>query len=635
MGDGAAGDGTAGDGAGGVGRVLAGRYRVTGQLGRGGMGVVWRAVDNVLGREVALKELRTYTDAGSSELDDLRTRMQREARAAARVRHPGVVAVHDVAQHEGRPVIVMELVEGPSLDDVLHERGTLEPREAAAIGAKVMDALAAAHQAGVLHRDVKPGNVLLEQGGERVVLTDFGIAAMEDPGDGASTHLTGSGELVGSLDYLAPERARGEQPGPASDVWALGATLYAAVEGAVPFRRTSTWSTLTAIVADPLPEPRRAGPLAPALAELMHKDPGQRADAARATALLEAVAAGTAPPAASVTMLLGNAGGPAAAPSGVPQPPGEPAQSTESSPHGAAHAGPPPAPGRSDPPLQHPGVQGQYGGQQATPGAYVAHEAHGRADTDTDRHTVRTRAARTRSRALIVAAVAAVVLAGAGVTYAVVGQGGENNGPRADGSSGKDSASSGSRQQGGKDAGGKSQDGDRYAGGRDDDKTGPGSAGNSSGDDGKAGQGGDGSLGADGGSGGLDSGGHSAPGAGGGTGGADGGGGSAAAGADASGGGGSGPLPVCNDKGGGKFGCSVWKTATSYNAAHKPVGKLNAGSNYFFCQKKLSHRETSGRWTNVWWAKTDDDSGNAKVFVSVVYIRGGNNDRPVPGLPTC
>jgi len=641
MGDGTAGEGTAGhgaagDGAGGVGRVLAGRYRITGQLGRGGMGVVWRAVDNVLGREVAVKELRTYTDAGSSELDDLRTRMQREARAAARVRHPGVVAVHDVAQHEGRPVIVMELVEGPSLDDVLRERGTLEPREAAAIGAKVMDALAAAHQAGVLHRDVKPGNVLLEQGGERVVLTDFGIAAMEDPGDGASTHLTGSGELVGSLDYLAPERARGEQPRPASDVWALGATLYAAVEGAAPFRRTSTWSTLTAIVADPLPEPRRAGPLAPALAELMDKDPGQRADAARATALLEAVAAGKAPPAASGTMLLGHAGGPAAPPSGVPKPPGEPAQSTEPSSHGAAHAGPPPGPGPSDPPLQHPGVQGQYGGQQAAPGAYGAHQAHGRPETDTDRHTVRTRAARTRSRALVAAAVAAVVLAGAGVTYAVVGQGGENNGARADGGSGTGSAASGSQQQDGKGAGGKSQDGDRYPSGRDDDKTGPGAAaGNSSGgDDGKVTQGGGGSQGADGGTGGLDSGG-SAPGAGGGTGGADGGGGSATGGADASGGGAPGPLPVCNAKGGGKFDCSVWKTATSYNGAHKPVGKLNAGTNYFFCQKKLAHRETSGRWTNVWWAKTDDDSGNAKVFVSVVYIRGGNNNEPVPGLPTC
>lgn len=131
---------------------LAGRYRLIEQLGRGGMGVVWRAVDEVLGREVAVKELRTYSDMSAPELGDLRLRMQREARAAARVRHPGVVAVHDVTEHEGRPVIVMELVEGPSLDGVLAERGALDAREAAAIGARVLEALAAAHRAGVLHR---------------------------------------------------------------------------------------------------------------------------------------------------------------------------------------------------------------------------------------------------------------------------------------------------------------------------------------------------------------------------------------------------------------------------------------------------------------------------------------------------
>ncbi|WP_159062452.1 serine/threonine-protein kinase, partial [Streptomyces caniscabiei] len=275
----------------GAGRILAGRYRIVEQLGRGGMGVVWRAVDEVLHREVALKELRTYTDAGAPELADLGLRMQREARAAARVRHPGVVAVHDVAEVDGRPLIVMELVDGPSLDDVLNDRGLLDPREAAAIGAKVMDALAAAHRVGVLHRDVKPGNILLDRSG-RVVLTDFGIATMENPGDGSATHLTRSGELVGSLDYLAPERAQGNDPGPASDVWALGATLYAAVEGSSPFRRTSTWSTLTAIVSDALPEPRRAGPLGPVLRQLMDKRPEFRPDADRARELLEAVAAG-------------------------------------------------------------------------------------------------------------------------------------------------------------------------------------------------------------------------------------------------------------------------------------------------------------------------------------------------------
>ncbi|EFL21525.1 putative serine/threonine protein kinase, partial [Streptomyces himastatinicus ATCC 53653] len=276
------------------GRLLGGRYRVTEQIGRGGMGVVCRAMDEVLGREVAVKVLRAYTDASGAELADLRTRMQREARAAARIRHSGVITVHDVADEDGLPVIVMELIDGPSLDDVIDERGVVDPLEAARIGAKVADALAAGHDAGVLHRDVKPGNVLLDRGG-RVVLTDFGIASMEAPDDGATTKLTRSGELIGSLDYLAPERAQGQEPGPASDVWALGMTLYAAVEGSSPFRRTSVWSTLTAIVTEPLPEPRLAGPLAPVLRELMDKDPEGRPTAAEARQLLEAVAAGAAP----------------------------------------------------------------------------------------------------------------------------------------------------------------------------------------------------------------------------------------------------------------------------------------------------------------------------------------------------
>ncbi|WP_190184209.1 serine/threonine-protein kinase [Streptomyces cirratus] len=275
--------------------MLGGRYRVTSMIGRGGMGVVARAEDTLLSREVAVKVLRAYTDAGAPELADLRARMQREAQAAARIRHNGVVTVHDVTEERGLPVIVMELVDGPSLDDVLTERGTLDPYEAAAIGAKLADALDAAHRAGVLHRDVKPGNVLLERGG-RVVLTDFGIATMDGPGDEALAKLTRSGELVGSLDYLPPERAQGQEPGPACDIWSLGMTLYAAVEGTSPFRRTSVYSTLSAIVTDPLPEPRRAGPLGPVLRALMAKDPAHRPTADRARAMLAEPAAGGAPP---------------------------------------------------------------------------------------------------------------------------------------------------------------------------------------------------------------------------------------------------------------------------------------------------------------------------------------------------
>ncbi|MFF4850475.1 serine/threonine-protein kinase [Streptomyces sp. NPDC001194] len=283
-----------------VGTVLGGRYRVTELIGRGGMGVVARAVDEALGREVAVKVLRVYTDASPAELADMRSRMRREAQAAARIRHVGVVTVYDVTEEQGLPVIVMELVDGPSLDDVVTGRGALDPYEAASIGAKLMGALDAAHKAGILHRDVKPGNVLLERGG-RVVLTDFGIATMHAPGDEEMAKLTRSGQLVGSLDYLPPERAQGREPGPASDIWSLGMTLYAAVEGVSPFRRTSVWSTLAAIVAEPLPAPRRAGPLGPVLQALMAKEPEHRPTADQARAMLEAVAAGGPPPAAHHT----------------------------------------------------------------------------------------------------------------------------------------------------------------------------------------------------------------------------------------------------------------------------------------------------------------------------------------------
>ncbi|MYT22550.1 protein kinase, partial [Streptomyces sp. SID7760] len=290
---------TAGEANGGelVGRVLGGRYRVTAMIGRGGMGVVARAVDELLGREVAVKVMRAYTDASGPELADLRARMQREAQAAARIRHAGVVTVHDVTEEAGLPVIVMELVDGPSLDEVLERRGPLEPHEAAAIGAKLMDALDAAHRAGVLHRDVKPANVLLEPDG-RVVLTDFGIAAVQDAADEDMAKLTRSGSIVGSLDYLPPERAQGREPGPASDIWSLGMTLYAAVEGVYPFRRTSAWSTLSAIVTEPLPEPRRAGALTPVLRALMAKEPQSRPSAGRAREMLRAVAEGGDPHAA-------------------------------------------------------------------------------------------------------------------------------------------------------------------------------------------------------------------------------------------------------------------------------------------------------------------------------------------------
>ncbi|MFG2621232.1 serine/threonine-protein kinase [Streptomyces sp. NPDC048507] len=384
-----------------IGKVLGGRYRVTSVVGRGGMGVVARAVDELLAREVAVKVLRAYTDSSDAELTDLRTRMEREAQAAARIRHGGVVTVHDVTHEQGLPVIVMELVDGPSLDEVVTRRGPLDPHEAAAIGARLMDALDAAHRAGVLHRDVKPGNVLLERDG-RVVLTDFGIATIEAAGDDAVAKLTRSGELVGSLDYLPPERAQGREPGPASDIWSLGMTLYAAVEGVSPFRRTSVWSTLAAIVGDPLPEPRRAGPLAPVLRALMAKDPAHRPTADRARAMLEQVAAGggTAPPAAAPAPVVPVAPETPAAPA-VPATP-------------VPGFGPPPPAGfdtggESFPqpyaPTPHPGFP---------PSGFPPGPPSGPPPPAVDRP---------RRRRAVVAAAAVVVLAAGGVGYAVTSGG--------------------------------------------------------------------------------------------------------------------------------------------------------------------------------------------------------------------
>ncbi len=396
---------TAGEAHGGelTGKVLGGRYRVTSVIGRGGMGVVARAVDELLNREVAVKVLRAFTDTSAAELADVRARMQREAQAAARIRHSGVVTVHDVTEEQGLPVIVMELVDGPSLDDVLTERGTLEPHEAAAIGAKLMDALDAAHRVGVLHRDVKPGNVLIEHGG-RVVLTDFGIASMEASGDDAMAKLTQSGQLVGSLDYLPPERAQGREPGPASDIWSLGMTLYAAVEGTSPFRRTSAWSTLSAIVTEPLPEPRRAGLLAPVLQALMAKEPENRPTAEQARGMLERVASGG-------TVHLASA---APTPAPAPAPPAGPGP--------AAAAAPVPGFG---PPL-FPQPEPPHGGyvQPDLPPTLPQHGAPGAGHAGVPApETGRTAARRARRRGnrTVVAAAAAVALlaAGGGITYAL------------------------------------------------------------------------------------------------------------------------------------------------------------------------------------------------------------------------
>ncbi|NUK87523.1 serine/threonine-protein kinase, partial [Streptomyces lunaelactis] len=277
-------------------RVVAGRYRLLSPLGEGGMGIVWRARDEVLNREVAVKEVRAPTALGEADERRLYARLEREAWAAGRISHRNVVTVYDVATEDGRPWIVMELVRGLALSDVLDAEGPVTPQRAAHVGAEILAALRAAHEAGVLHRDVKPGNVLIANDG-RVVLTDFGIAMVE-----GTSNLTMTGELIGSPEFLAPERAMGRTPGPESDLWSLGVLLYAAVEGNSPFRQNTPLSTLRAVVDEELPPPRRAGPLAPVIAGLLRKDPAERLSAEEAGHQLRVVGAGgtvrTVPPAA-------------------------------------------------------------------------------------------------------------------------------------------------------------------------------------------------------------------------------------------------------------------------------------------------------------------------------------------------
>ncbi|WTN46689.1 serine/threonine protein kinase [Streptomyces sp. NBC_00631] len=253
--------------------MVAGRYRLYGVLGRGGMGTVWRAHDQLLDRPVAVKELHILT-AGDEEHRTRLRRAIREARAVARVPHPHVVGVHDLVEYEDRLWIVMELVDGPSLAHRIAESGPLTPEQTAAIGLQVLDALEAVHAVGALHRDVKPGNVLLRRDGS-AVLTDFGIAALDD-GD----FLTTTGEFVGSLEFMAPERVTGAEAGPASDLWSLGVTLATVCGGHSPFRRPAGPATLHAVAYEEPVLPERLGPLRPVVGALLRKSPKERPAAA-------------------------------------------------------------------------------------------------------------------------------------------------------------------------------------------------------------------------------------------------------------------------------------------------------------------------------------------------------------------
>ncbi|MFF8041179.1 MULTISPECIES: serine/threonine-protein kinase [Streptomyces] len=255
------------------------------------MGTVWRSYDELLGRQVAVKRLHVSPQLEPDELARRNERTRREAQSAARINHPNVVSVHDVVDDAGLPCIVMEYVPSVTLGDLIKEAtlsdGAVPLGEVARIGRGMVAALRAAHSAGVLHRDVKPGNVLLGEDG-RVVLTDFGIAVAT----GTST-LTKTGELIGSIDYLAPERVRGGTPGPASDLWALGATLYQALEGRPPFRKLTAVETAYSIAVDPLDPPRNAGALTGLIEALLAKDPADRPSAQAVEQALRAPAAHT------------------------------------------------------------------------------------------------------------------------------------------------------------------------------------------------------------------------------------------------------------------------------------------------------------------------------------------------------
>lgn len=273
-------------------RLIDNRFELLERLGGGGMGLVWRARDTMLHREVALKEVRppdpAMAAANPEAAHELRERVLREARALARLQHPHVAVIHhivDTPDHP-HPWLVMELVSGGSLADRI-ARGPLTVPEAARIGRGVLSALRAAHAAGIQHRDVKPGNVLLRADGTPV-LTDFGIAAMQD----ANTSLTATGALIGSPEYIAPERIRGEEGNPSSDLWSLGMLLYVAVEGHHPLRRGTTLATLAAVLDEPLPPPTRSGSLGPVLAAVLARNPAVRPDAAQLDQALAAAEAG-------------------------------------------------------------------------------------------------------------------------------------------------------------------------------------------------------------------------------------------------------------------------------------------------------------------------------------------------------
>lgn len=261
-------------------RIVANRYILRRELGRGGMGVVWEAFDPALDRVVAIKQVLLPDHFTDSERQDAHARVRREARSAARISHPTVITIHDVFEYEGNPWVVMELVEGGSLQDRLNERGALPLEEVAEIAESLLKAVDAANAVGVLHRDIKPGNIMMSLDG-RVILTDFGIATME-----GGPSITRTGALIGSPEYMPPERLEGGPAEHRGDLWSIGVTLFAAVEGTSPFRRDSLTAAIAAVISAPLPPMTRAGWLEPVILGLLERDPDRRPTVEQALSML-------------------------------------------------------------------------------------------------------------------------------------------------------------------------------------------------------------------------------------------------------------------------------------------------------------------------------------------------------------
>lgn len=310
--------------------LIAGRYQLVERIGQGGMGRVWRGLDQQLfRREVAVKEILFPPGIEDGDRAALLRRFTGEARAAVTLSHPGIITIHDVVEHHGAPVIVMELVRGESLAAAIRSRGRLPVQRVAEIGAAMLDALAEAHAARIIHRDIKPDNVLLTK--DRVVLTDFGIAHLAD----ATTKLSHSGIVIGTPQYMPPEQLEGKRPTPANDLWALGATLYHAVEGHPPFDVEGLHALAVAVFTRPHLPPVHAGPLAPVLDALLTKDPAQRVDAAEAARMLASVLRPSTPPTDPST---GHGAGHETAPTPPPDPRITPAPAPTPAPDAASEA---------------------------------------------------------------------------------------------------------------------------------------------------------------------------------------------------------------------------------------------------------------------------------------------------------